>query len=188
MGGGSQHSMAAGVIDDSFYSRVEKDKSKIRAESLLAILNIKKVSIIEFLVGFGDLSHKDASYKERIVNSLNNRDAAELQKVINDSSFTNNSLKQVAQLMINKIQNQRVNIKPLLKSSFFKEEVWDTDTLWILWILMIIDTNHDFSELVNLADKKFYKQEIINDKGEELLGKIKSLQIRRSRDKKDKDV
>ena len=54
----TQDKMAAGIVNRSFYSRVEGGCNSITAATLLKLLYAHEISTIEFLQGFGSINPK----------------------------------------------------------------------------------------------------------------------------------
>ncbi|RVU69877.1 MULTISPECIES: helix-turn-helix domain-containing protein [Lactobacillus] len=76
----SQQEMAAGIINSSFYPRVENDQSAISATSLIKLLTKYGISIIEFLHDFGNVELHNLYNERRISSAFLKQDRAELKE------------------------------------------------------------------------------------------------------------
>ncbi|WP_281829715.1 MULTISPECIES: helix-turn-helix domain-containing protein [Lactobacillus] len=92
--------MAAGIIDQSFYSRVENNQNEIRVETLLALLKAHNISLLDFLKDSGDTKPKNLPYQEIIEAAYSEKNAASLIAILNDPNFTNQKYKQVISLLL----------------------------------------------------------------------------------------
>ena len=89
----SKCKMAVGVIDASYYSRVERGQNQISDLDLIALLRKHQVSIVDFLVGLGDTKPKLENYREEIVTAFAKKDSVKLQKILHDMKLNNIFLK-----------------------------------------------------------------------------------------------
>ena len=61
----TQKEMAAGIVNRSFYSRVENGSSSITADNLMKILYRHELSMTDFLYNFGNTKPKLGVYQDR---------------------------------------------------------------------------------------------------------------------------
>ena len=70
----TQKEMAAGIVNRSFYSRVENGSSSITADNLMKILYRHELSMTNFLYNFGNTKPKLGVYQDRITAAYINKD------------------------------------------------------------------------------------------------------------------
>lgn len=72
----TQEEFCAGIVTESFYSRVENNKSKISMSDLISILNYHNISLYDFFASADKAVHD----KKRVMQSFINDDANRLKK------------------------------------------------------------------------------------------------------------
>lgn len=153
-----QREMAANVLDQSYYSRVESNQNKIRVQTLLALLELHQVPLMEFLNDFGDTQPKNRPYQEKIEDAFFKKDNQTLKQIIADPAFSNQKIKQIAKLLLSKMGEPGYSLsdskKRNLKYNIFKLGKWDLDSLWIFSMSMNL---YSFEELTGLVNSIFNK-------------------------------
>ena len=163
--GKSQKEMIDGCLDRSFYSRVENNKNSIVTEDLINILRSNNISVVDFFNGFGDIQPKSRVYQEKVERAFAQKDIDELQAIRGDATFTNQIIKDVAGLLIAKLENKTDEYEKLrekFKKYIYHLDKWDEDSLWILSYTMFV---YDFSDLEGVVDSIFnkYQHDRVND-------------------------
>ena len=77
----TQKEMAAGIVNRSFYSRVENGSSSITADNLMKILYRHELSMTDFLYNFGNTKPKLGVYQDRITAAYINKDIVTLKEI-----------------------------------------------------------------------------------------------------------
>lgn len=170
----NQQKMANGVINRSFYSRVENNQYEIRVSHFLKILANHQIPLLQFLSDFGDVKSKNNWYENQIEAAFFDDDLQKLNKIMNTKSFTNLKVKQVTEFLIYKIEDKTFpNSKAReLRNSIFKIEHWDEDSLWIFVNTMDLYPLSDLQGLTNSIFLKYKKQDIFEDRLLQLLADI----------------
>lgn len=155
--GKSQKDMIDGYLDRSFYSRVENNKNSIAAEDLINILQNNNISIVDFFNSFGDANPKNQIYQKKIESAFMEKDIDELKSIKEDNNFTNKIIKDVAELMLAKFENNSNKygeLRQRFKKYIYHLDKWDEDSLWTLSYTMFI---YDFNDLEGIVDSIFNK-------------------------------
>lgn len=170
----NQTEMTAGVINASYYSRIETDVHQIRTKDLLQILNSNQISIVYFLTGFGKMDAENSIIENCLTRAFNQGNVNKLYQIIGDSSVKNQMIKQVAQLMIDRLENKPIDITSMLRSRLLRKNEWDDDSLWFLLSLIQIEPEHNFDELVDWAKHYYDRCLVIEMRTQKLLDQLKN--------------
>lgn len=164
----TQTDMAAGIVSESFYSKVERNVHEIDADLLIKILNAHSIPVISF---FQLLDHDNKSKKfanvgltQRLISAVNNKDIDELNKIKEEiekvdapeyfrhyfeSSYSwvthNNS--EVSSKRKNQIKNTFINVD------------WNERSYGALALNLVLLDIDDAYQLVNLAYEAFKKSD-----------------------------
>lgn len=132
----TQTEMCAGVVTESFYSRVENGKSEINIDDLLAILKNNHISVRDFFGVFDQTMKQNIQY-HRFLLAINNHDKTWLEKEKAD----NLTLKAEFTAVIASLDNKKVKLsieeRKKIKSNFGKLGQWNESTLWNLALLCL---------------------------------------------------
>ena len=133
----SKAQMADGVIDPSYYSRVERGESNISATDLIGLLQKHNVSVIDFLSEFGDIQPKIEVYQRQALKAFNNKDLEKLEEIKNDPQLNYVILKKIAEGMLDYLTTgKKVEISSDLKSYLSNVDHWSDYDLWNLWVCL----------------------------------------------------
>lgn len=70
----TQEEMSAGIVSESFYSRVERDKNAITINKLIAMLNANNISLNDFFKTFDNDGMPELKLQRQIYSAFNDRD------------------------------------------------------------------------------------------------------------------
>ena len=70
----TQEEMSAGIVSESFYSRVERDKNAITINKLIAMLNANNISLNDFFKIFDNEGMPELKLQRQIYSAFNDRD------------------------------------------------------------------------------------------------------------------
>lgn len=174
----SQTEMADGIINRSFYSRIESGQNNINASDLLQILRVHQIPLLTFLEDFGDVKPKNQYYRNQVIDNYFNKDVVALKKISQSPNIVNAKLKQVTDLLIAKLEG-KLNEFPAstirkLKYNVFQSGYWDEDSLWILLNSMNL---YNFSDLQGLVDSVINRFADYKENNEEILQLLASIAV-----------
>lgn len=137
-----QVDMASGVVDVSFYSRIERGEVKIRAINLIEILQAQNVSLISFMKDFGLVETENQFWRNTATAAFLHGDSAALKQIEQDpKNLSSLRIKQVISLMIAKLDHKLLEIDPQIEADLrrciFGIDSWDADTLKILAMITV---------------------------------------------------
>ena len=151
----TQKEMAAGIVNRSFYSRVENGSSSITADNLMKILYRHELSMTDFLYNFGNTKPKLGVYQDRITAAYINKDIVTLKEIYINFKYEDIRIKRLLKFLIdelNGVANQR-QFKQL-NYIFFKQNKWDEETLWLVFHIMEWYEMSDLQDLIDAVIKK----------------------------------
>lgn len=73
--------MCAGIISESFYSKVEHDKSDLSFDKLLAILKAHNISLYDFFEAFDEENLPKVKLRKQIYTAFNNPNINQLKRI-----------------------------------------------------------------------------------------------------------
>lgn len=164
----SQREMAAGVINRSFYSRIETGVNRIMAKDLLLILNLHQIPFTTFFSSLGDVENKNTNDEDRVVLAYLNQDLTELKTILRDERVTNKGVKLVAKYFEQKIERKKIPAQFIhdLKLFLIQLDEWNEDKLWFL---MCINDVYDYDDLQALVEVINNKCQTMNSNNERFL-------------------
>lgn len=172
----TQSEMSAGVVDRSFYSRIENERSSITAEELMKILENQNVSIIKFLESGYGCKANNSVFQDRAVEAYFNNDIHQLKEMGEDTDFKDARAKLALDFLIAKLENKTNQISPLvrrkMKYTFFQVGEMNKDTLWYLLVFMDSYSFDDLKALMETIFNKFKKSEHLDMRVIQLLACI----------------
>lgn len=162
----SQREMAAGVINRSFYSRIETGTNRIMAKDLLLILNLHQIPFTTFFSNLGDVKNKNVDDEDRVVLAYLNQDLAELKAILQDDQITNQGIKLVAKYFEQKIEHQKISAQFIhdLKLFLIRLDEWNEDKLWFLMCISDVYDYDDLQALVEVINNKCQTTASINER------------------------
>lgn len=95
--------MTEGILDRSFYSRVENDCSEINVNDLVKLLHYHRILVADFLRGFGTTSTDIEILQNRITTAYLNEDVVTLQDLYINTKFADVRMKKVVRILINRL-------------------------------------------------------------------------------------
>lgn len=171
----TQMQMCQNVISESFYSKVERDKSRIDTDDLIQILNNHKVSLYDFFAPFDKHSINRKMVNAEIIYAFNRRDIKELKsiqaKILNDEKLTLR-IKLMIALLQNKIAQLPDQLRQEIRFNTLQIGNWNKEALWELSI--IIDL-YDFDELTILLDSIFTQYSEIDTNDQEVVALLATI-------------
>lgn len=186
----TQKEMAAGIVNRSFYSRVENGSSSITVDSLMKILYKHELSITEFLHDFGNAEPKLGVYQDKITAAYINKDIVALKEIYFHFKYEDARIKKLLQFLIDEL-NGVVTKKQFkqLNYIFFKQNKWDEETLWLIFHIMGWYEPDDLQNLIDVIIKKCNREET-TDRMKQLMVRlaIRYLDICVKQDRNDDEV
>lgn len=155
-----QVDMASGVVDVSFYSRIERGEVKIRAINLIEILQAQNVSLISFMKDFGLVETENQFWRNKATAAFLHGDSAALKQIEQDpKNLSSLRIKQVISLMIAKLDHKLLEIDPQIEADLRRcilgIDSWDADFLWIFANSMYIYELNDIDGLIKSIFEKY---------------------------------
>ena len=77
----SQSQMSAGIISESFYSKIEHDKNELSINKLLALLNAHNISLYDFFEEFDEENLSKIKLEKQVYTAFNNRNINQLRTI-----------------------------------------------------------------------------------------------------------
>lgn len=153
----SQTEMAAGIVTESFYSKVERDKSAITIDKLVAILNKHEISLYDFFNVFDQENLPQLILRRNMYETFNNRDVKKLKEL--KKSVTEKSVRLKLELMIADIEGQvnqlSVSTKEELEEIAPKLDFENLDDFWDLAIFMPLFSFEKATKVINGIEGEF---------------------------------
>lgn len=153
----SQTEMAAGIVTESFYSKVERDKSAITIDKLVAILNKHEISLYDFFNVFDQENLPQLILRRNIYETFNNRDVKKLKEL--KKSVTEKSVRLKLELMIadieGKVNQLSVSTKEELEEIAPKLDFENLDDFWDLTIFMPLFSFEKATKVINGIEGEF---------------------------------
>ncbi|GAA3635167.1 hypothetical protein GCM10022297_12450 [Lactobacillus hamsteri] len=174
----SQEEMANGVINRSFYSRIESGKNNINVSDLLKLLQANQIPLILFLDEFGDTQPKNQYYYNKVIDNYFSKDIKVLKEISNDPDIANIKLQQITNLLIAKLEGNMTDFSDKtvrkLKYNVLQSGHWDKDSLWILLNTMDL---YNFYDLQGLVDSIFNKFSDYKENDDQILQLLASIAV-----------
>ena len=73
--------MCAGIISESFYSKIEHDKNELSINKLLALLNAHNISLYDFFEEFDEENLSKIKLEKQVYTAFNNRNINQLRTI-----------------------------------------------------------------------------------------------------------
>ena len=147
----TQAEMCAGVVTESFYSRVENGKSEINIDDLLAILKQNHVSVRDFFSVFDQSMHQ----YHCIRSAISNHNIALLKKVQIDQPIFEVEATAIIATLLNKKVHLSDAARRKIKSNFDRLGEWDETALWnMAGFMSLYDTNELKILVVDIVKNK----------------------------------
>ena len=173
----TQEQMAAGIVNRSFYSRVENGSSSITVDSLMKILYKHELSMIEFLRGFDTSESKIGAYQDKITAAYIKKDIIALEEIYLHFKYEDARTKRLLRFLIDDLNGEATKKQfKQLNYIFFKQNKWDEETLWLIFHIMDWDRMKQL--MIRLTIRYLdicFKRDKDNKKIEEILDFLKSL-------------
>ncbi|GAA3635193.1 helix-turn-helix transcriptional regulator [Lactobacillus hamsteri] len=164
----TQTDMAANLVSESFYSKVERGVHKIDADLLIQVLNAHGIPVISFfqLVDH-DNKIKDSTsvgLSQRMIVAVNNKDIAELRKIkkqleaVDVPEYLKHNFESSYAWATHSNQEITAERKNKIKKAFIKTE-WNEKSYGALAFNLVLLDIDDAYQLVNLAYSAFKKSD-----------------------------
>lgn len=162
--GFTQKEMAADVISESFYSRVERGTREIDAKDLVKLLEVHKFDVATF---FRRLSKSDESYFEtesQIVFAMNTKNIAKIHEIerelrkegINPPNWLEFRLKLASAWITHSSEEVSPAMQDKIKKLIINEN-WDRTSFYFLSQAVILMNINDARKLIDSAYQAFYR-------------------------------
>lgn len=149
----NQAQMCAGILSESFYSKVERGVSDVSFTKLLALLNIHNISLYDFFETFDEENLPNVKLKKEIHSAFNNRDISQLRKIKDSLDDTKSVESLKVNLMLASLNDHVYKvpeeIQENLKAKCLKVNLRQQKDFWNLAISTSL---YNFSELRSLMD------------------------------------
>ena len=152
----TQEQMAAGIVNRSFYSRVENGSSSITADNLMKILYKHGLAMTEFLRDCDTSESNIETYQDKITVAYINKDILALKDIYLHFKYEDVRTKRLLKFLIAEL-NATATRKQFKKLSYiiFKQNKWDEETLWLIFHIMDWHEMSDLRDLIDAVIKKF---------------------------------
>lgn len=164
--------MATGIVNRSFYSRVEGGCNSITADALLKLLYAHEISAVDFLQEFGDSEPRMEGYQKKISLAYLNGDVEELQYIQSKLKMRNKKIDQLVKLLIAKLKGNidGIQYKQLSWDSLKKREL-DEESLWLIYYVMDFYKFADLQGLIEaILNKSNFKY--VDNRKKQLMAQI----------------
>lgn len=152
----TQKQMAAKVLSQTQYRRIETGLSDIKARVLVKLCAEHQLSIVDFLAEFAYQGPSNVDLHDQIMLAFLNQNCQKLKKINSRSDLENNQTHELINWLLLKLEgNNKQVLKELqrnLQRRIWQDEKWDDNTLW--FFLHIMDL-YDFSELTGIVQRIF---------------------------------
>lgn len=161
----SQEQMTEGILDRSFYSRVENDCSEINVNDLVKLLHYHRILVADFLRGFGTTSTDIEILQNRITTAYLNEDVVTLQDLYINTKFADVRMKKVVRILINRLNgvNNLDERDREFSYSFLNEDNWNSENLWLVLHMLDLYELSDLKILVETIFHKIIRKKQMND-------------------------
>lgn len=186
----TQEQMAAGIVNRSFYSRVENGSSSITVDSLMKILYKHELSMIEFLRGFDTSESKIGAYQDKITAAYIKKDIIALEEIYLHFKYEDARTKRLLRFLIDDLNGEATKKQfKQLNYIFFKQNKWDEETLWLIFHIMDWYEMSDLQDLIDAVIKRCHSKNT-NDRMKQLMIRLTIiyLDICFKRDKDNKKI
>lgn len=155
----TQEEMSSDMMDRSFYSRIESERSSITTEQLMKILKKQNVSIIKFLNQNHGHRTNNNIFQDQAVEAYFNNDLQQLQLLSENPEINDARAKLAVDFLIAKLEGRTNEITPIVRKKmkyiFFQVGEIDKGTLWYLLVFMDSYSFDDLKSLMALVFGKF---------------------------------
>lgn len=163
----NQTQMCAGVISESFYSKVERNISEINAMDLIKILNLHHISLYDFFAEFNQTASLNQISETSIIIAYRDRNFDLLEKINKEKNQLNSEYSLELQLInaaqTNKIDRLPSKVKNEVKQMFLQTNHWDTRSIWRLILAMPLYDLKKLNWLLDSIFTNFFKKKKLDD-------------------------
>lgn len=156
----TQEEMSAGIVSESFYSRVERDKNAITINKLIAMLNANNISLNDFFKTFDNEGMPELKLQRQIYSAFNDRDLDQLHQIEKTLSSKNDVLYFKTKLIIATLEHRSIkmpdSIRKQLKTNLIDLDLKEQD-FWDLAISVPLYQFSEFTPLMSLYYCSFFK-------------------------------
>ena len=153
----SQTEMAAGIVTESFYSKVERDKSAITIDKLVAILNAHDISLYDFFNVFDQENLPKLILHKKMYEAFDNRDLEKLKQL--QKSVKEKSVRLKLELMIadieGKVAQLTLTTKEELEEIAPQLDFESLDDFWNLEVFMPLFSFEEATKVINGIEDEF---------------------------------
>ncbi|WP_279132119.1 helix-turn-helix domain-containing protein [Lactobacillus intestinalis] len=152
----SQTEMAAGIVTDSFYSKVERNISEISIDKLIKILNIHHISLFDFFEIFDVENLSNLKRQQEIYSAYDNRNIKQLKEFAKLVKDNDDFLYLKIRLMIAGLE-RRVNklsltFRKKVSNSCFDIRICNLYNFWNLAILALLIKFEKLNSLIEIIE------------------------------------
>lgn len=172
----TQTEMAAGVVDRSFYSRIENESSAITIEELMKILKRHDISVVKFLKQDSTNRVNNSIFQDQAIEAYFNNDINQLKLMSEEIEIKDARAKLALDFLVAKLEGKASQVTPIvrkkMKYTFFQVGEMDKDTLWYLLVFMDSYNSDDLKGLMQTVFSKFKKAKELDMRIVQLLASI----------------
>lgn len=153
----SQTEMAASIVTESFYSKVERDKSAITIDKLVALLNKHEISLYDFFNVFDQENLPQLILHKKMYEAFDNRDLEKLKQL--HKSVKEKSARLKLELMITDIEEKVAQLPLITKEELEgiapQLDFENLDDFWNLAIFMPLFSFEKATKVINGIEGEF---------------------------------
>ena len=173
--GYNQKQMAADIMSQSFYSRIESGKSTISASELVELLSAHEISIVRFLKDGYEKNAREL-YQDKAIEAYFGRDVVGLEKLLGSSKLRNKRDSFAVKILIAELKGEQEELDPRTKRKirhiFFNAKKLDSDVLWLMLVYMNLYNFGELSALMHLVFGRYEKEDNLNKRTQQLMASI----------------
>lgn len=173
--GYSQEQMAAGVVSQSFYSRIESGDSAISPDELVELLAVHDISVVQFLKEGYEEEDREL-YQDKAIEAYFNGDVDGLKTLLNSSGSQNKRDRFGVKILIAELEGKQEELdsrtKRKIRHIFFNARKLDSDILWLLLVYMNLYEFGDLSSLMHLVFGRYEQEDMLDKRTQQLMASI----------------
>lgn len=160
----NQTQMTEGIINRSFYSRVEKGENSMSTQELMRLLYPHGVSMIEFCQGFGNTEPQIEVYQEAILRAYLDRDVDALEQIYHKGNFADTRIKNFIILLASELEGRIDEAKEIIKNdpsyNCLQGSYWNEENLWFTFFIMDLYNLDQLQNLIDIFFNRYHAKDI----------------------------
>ena len=159
----NQTQMTEGIINRSFYSRVEKGENSMSTQELMRLLYPPGVSMIECRQGFGTEPQIEV-YQEAILRAYLDRDVDALEQIYHKGNFADTRIKNFIILLASELEGRIDEAKEIIKNdpsyNCLQGSYWNEENLWFTFFIMDLYNLDQLQNLIDILFNRYHAKDI----------------------------